>query len=62
MTKQTTVSNSINNDQKVDQKARIKHEVQAYLIDTNKNKHLRPLEWWRANGVKYRNVDRVARK
>ena len=62
MRKQTTVSNSINNYQKVKKKACIKHDVQEYLIDTNNNNNLIPLEWWRVNGGKYRNVARVAQK
>ena len=62
MTKRTTVSTSINSDQKVKKKACTKHEVQAYLINTNNNNNLRPLEWWQVNGVKYWNLDRVAQK
>ena len=38
------------------------HKVQAYLIYTNSNNNLIPLEWWRVNGGKYRNVARVAQK
>ena len=62
MTKRRTVSTSINNDQKVNKKACIKHEVQAYLIVTKNNNDLSPLELWRVNGGKYRIVARVARK
>ena len=62
MTKQTTVSTSIKNDQEVNKKACIKHEVQAYLIYTNINENLSPLEWWRVIGGKYRNVARFVRK
>ena len=40
----------------------IKHEVQAYLIDTDNNNYLSLLEWWRVNGGKFWNVARVARK
>ena len=43
-------------------KAYITHEVQAYIIDTNDNNDLIPLENWRANGGIYWIVDRVARK
>ena len=38
----------------------MKHEVQAYLIDTNNNNDLGSLEWWRVNGGKYRNVARFS--
>ena len=31
-------------------KSCIKHEVQVYLIDTDNNKYLSPLKWWRVNG------------
>ena len=50
MTKQTMVSTSINNDPKVKKNACKKHEVQVYLINTNNNNNLRPLEWWQVNG------------
>ena len=40
----------------------MKHEVQAYLINTNNDNDLGSLEWWRVNGGKYRNVARVAQK
>ena len=43
-------------------KACITHEFQVYLIKTNKNNELWPLEWWRANGGKNWNVTRVAQK
>ena len=33
-----------------------------YLINTNNNNYLDPLEWWRVNGGKYWNVARVAQK
>ena len=59
MMKRTTLSTYINNDQKVNKKSCIKHEVQAYIIDTNNNYDLRPLEWRRVNGGKYYNVSRV---
>ena len=39
-----------------------KKRVQASLMNTNNNKILSPLEWWRENGGKYRNMDRVAPK
>ena len=38
------------------------HKVQAYPTNTNNNNDLSPLEWWRVNGVKYRNVDLELRK
>ena len=55
-------STSINNDQKVNKKSCKKHEVQAYLINTNNNNDLSPLEWWQVNGGKYWYVARVAWK
>ena len=60
MTKRTTVSTSIKNYQKVNKTSCIKYEVQTYLINTNNNNDLRPLEWWRVNGGKYQTVARVA--
>ena len=36
------------------------HDTQAYLINTNNNKDLNPLELWRENGEKYQNVARVS--
>ena len=56
MTNPTTVSNSIKNYHKVNKKSCIKHEVQAYLVGTNNNNNLGPLEWWQVNVGKYRNV------
>ena len=38
------------------------HKVHAYLTNTNNNNDLIPLEWWRGNGGKYHNLDRVAQK
>ena len=43
----------------MNKKACTTHEVQAYLIDTNNKNDLIPLEWWRVDGGKYYNVDRV---
>ena len=61
--KKKMVSTSINNSYMTNKKSCIKHEVNAYLIDTNNNaRGVIPLEWWSLNGVKYWNVDRVAQK
>ena len=38
------------------------HDVQEYLIDKNNKNNLSPLEWWRVNGGKYRNVARELRE
>ena len=62
MTKRTTVSTSIKNDQKVNKKACIKYEVQAYLIYKNNNNDLIPLEQRRVIGGKYGNVGRFVRR
>ena len=43
MMNRTTVSTSINNDQMVNNKLCIKNEVQGYLINTNNNNDLSPL-------------------
>ena len=43
-------------------KACTTHQVQVYIIDTNNNNNLCPLEWWRANGRNYSNVERVAQE
>ena len=59
MAKKTTVSTSINNDQKVNKKACIKHGVQENIIDPNNNTNLSPLELLQENGGKHKNVDRV---
>ena len=43
-------------------KSCITHEFQAYLIDTNNNNNLSPLQWCLENGINYWIVDIFALK
>ena len=44
----------------MDKRSCITHEFQEDLMDTNISIGLRPFKWLLVNGVKHRNVDRVA--